>query len=286
MKSCPRIAFFERKLMKKIRLIASDLDGTLLNQEKMISNRNIEAIRRCKEKGIHFGIATGRPVDTTKVMVQRWGVEKEIDFIMGMNGGIIFDCKSNQSDLYYPLEGKTIQEIIRFFEGYDVIFHVKIGRNRYTNVSTKKTQEDAKRVGEDEVLMDLIPFLEDKKVSKLNVISEPSYQMVVKERAQKFIESHPTVTGFPTQPDIFEFVDYRINKGFGLEKLAEHYKISIDETLAFGDAENDICLIQAAGKGICMRNGADKTKEIADYVTPYTNQEDAVARYLEENILK
>ncbi len=272
--------------MNKIRLIASDLDGTLLNQEKMISARNIEAIRRCKEKGIHFGIATGRPVDTTKVMVQRWGVEKEIDFIMGMNGGIIFDCQSNQSDLYYPLEGKTIQEIIRFFEGYDVIFHVKIGRNRYTNVSTEKTKNEAKRVGEEEVLMDLIPFLEGKKVSKLNVISEPSYQEVVKERAQKFIESHPTVTGFPTQADIFEFVDYRINKGFGLEKVAEHYQIPMEETLAFGDAENDISLIHAAGMGVCMRNGAAKTKEVADYITEQSNQEDAVAIYLEENVLK
>ena len=286
MKSCINTAFLERERMKKIRLIASDLDGTLLNQEKMISDKNKKTIHQCKEKGILFGIATGRPADTTKEMVIRWGIEEDIDFIMGMNGGVIYDYKRNQSDLYYPLEGKTIQEIIRFFDGYDVIFHVKIGTKRYTNVSSEKTKKEALRVGEEEVYTDLIPFLEGKKVSKLNVISEPSYQATVIKRAQEFMATHSNVTGFPTQADIFEFVDYRINKGFGLEKVAEHFQIPIEETLAFGDAENDVCLIQKAGIGICMQNGAQKTKAVADYITEKNHQEDAVACYLNEYILK
>ena len=271
--------------MNKVRLIATDLDGTFLNNDKMVSEKNKEAIHKCKEKGILFGIATGRPADTTKVMVQRWGIEDDVDFIMGMNGGLIYDYHSDTEDLYYPLQGSLLQEIIRFYEGYDVIFHVKIGVMRYTNVSSEESKIEANRVGEIEEQVDLIPFLEGKTVSKLNVICDPSYQPIVKERAQEFIKDHPEVTGFPTQPQIFEFVDCRVNKGFGLKKIAEHFHISIEETLAFGDEENDATLLEVAGCGVCMQNGSDKTKAASDVVTERTNQEDAIAYYLEENVL-
>lgn len=271
--------------MQEVKCIATDLDGTFLTNQKTISPRNRQAIQACKEKGILFGIATGRPTETTQKMVKKWNLEKEVDFIMGMNGGLIYDCHTEKMEQFHPLDGSTIQEIIRFFEGTKAIFHVKMGLDRYTNFSNETTRKDAKRFGENEIQVDLIPFLEGKKVAKLNVVSDPKDQGKVIERANAFKALHPEVVGFPTQAYIYEFVDYRINKGFGLKKVADHYGIGMENTLAFGDAENDLKLLEAAGCGVAMKNGAKIVKANANVVFPFTNQEDAVARYLEEHVL-
>ena len=77
--------------MKPVTLVATDLDGTLLNSEKKVSEKNKEAIRRLKEHGILFGVVSGRPVESGLILCKGWGLEDSISFLIGMNGGVLYD---------------------------------------------------------------------------------------------------------------------------------------------------------------------------------------------------
>ncbi|MGM9947993.1 HAD family hydrolase [Floccifex sp.] len=266
-----------------ITLVATDLDGTLLNANKEVSEMNKQAIRDLKQNGIFFGIASGRPVETILKTIEDWGMSKDIGFVMGMNGGAIYDYRLQQKEEFYLLDGSIVMEIMDFFKGYDVIFQVLIGDDRYVNKSTPETRANAKLFKENEIECDLYEFLQNRKINKLILNFDPSYQKVVEQRAKEF--KNPNCTGFFTANYLFEFVDPHINKGFGIQKLCEHFGTSKEHVVAFGDDLNDKEMLLASGCGVAMKNARNRIKEIADYVSEYTNEENAIAHFVYDYIL-
>lgn len=91
---------------------------------------------------------------------------------------------------------------------------------------------------------------------------------------------------FLTADNLFEYVDPRINKGFGIEKVAKHFGVKLENCVAFGDEQNDMEMLQKVGIGVCMKNGSKQVKDCSTVVSSYTNDESAIARFIEENILK
>ena len=271
-------------LKNTVTLVATDLDGTLLNSKKEVSKENKEAIMKLKENGILFGIASGRPVETIRAMIKDWGLDQDVSFIMGMNGGAIYDVRRREKEDFHLLEGETVIDIMKFFEDMDVIFQVLVGADRYVNKSTEETRANAKLFGENEILVDLYSFLENRMVNKLIINCDPSYMPKVVQRAKEY--HNDECVGFMTADYLFEYVDPIINKGYGLCKLARHFGISLAHTVAFGDEANDLDMLLMAGKGVCMKNGSDKAKQIADVVSNYTNDENAIAHFIEDYILE
>ena len=146
-----------------VTLVATDLDGTLLNNKKEVSEINKKAIRDLKQNGIFFGIASGRPVETILKTIEDWGMSKDIGFVMGMNGGAIYDYRLQSKEEYYLLDGEIVIEIMDFFKGYDVKFWILIGDDRYVNVSTEQTRAHARLYKENEIYN----FYDDDKYKKL-----------------------------------------------------------------------------------------------------------------------
>ncbi len=270
--------------MKNITLVATDLDGTLLNSEKKVSEVNREAIKKLKNHGIMFGIASGRPVETVRAMIKDWGIEDSVSFLMGMNGGAFYDIRQRTKEDYNLMSGKVILEIIKFFEDMDVVFQVLVGEIRFTNKSTEKTRAQAKLFGETEIEVNLNEFLPNRMVNKLIIHCDPSYMNQVVERASNF--RHKDCVGFLTANDLFEYVDPVINKGFGIKKVCKHFGCSMDHVVAFGDAANDIEMLSGVGCGVCMKNGTSDVKAVANVVSEYTNDEDAIAHFINDVILK
>ncbi|MGI6512000.1 MAG: HAD family hydrolase [Catenisphaera adipataccumulans] len=267
-----------------IKLIATDLDGTFLRADKTVSDFNHQAVRAAVDQGILFGIASGRPLETTLNMIDQWGMTKEIRFLIGMNGGVVYDTETKTADRNYLLDEKTIDAIMDHFKGQPVCFHIKIGVDRYSNYSTPATVKDALRYGEHEHLADLYELMKGKRVHKINIVCrQPEVMAQVMACADAFQD--PGVVHFQTQPGMIEFVDVHVNKGMGLQRIADHFGIPMTETLAFGDASNDYALLEAAGLGVCMKNGDAACKRIADVVTPQTNEEDAVGHYIFDHVL-
>lgn len=100
--------------MKPITLIATDLDGTFLNSKKQVTSLNKEAVSKLKQYGILFGIASGRPVETVRAMLKEWKIEDSVSFIMGMNGGVLYDLRQRTKEEYHLLDGEVVLDIIHF----------------------------------------------------------------------------------------------------------------------------------------------------------------------------
>ena len=81
-------------------------------------------------------------------------------------------------------------------------------------------------------------------------------------------------------------MDPRINKGYGIEKVAKHFGVKLENCVAFGDEQNDKEMLEKVGMGVCVKNGSQDVKDVSSYVSPYTNDESAIAHFIEENILK
>ncbi len=269
--------------MNTVTLVATDLDGTLLNEKKEVSPVNREAILKLKNKGILFGIASGRPIETVKSELKKWKIESDVSFILGMNGGAFYDLRQHIKEDFYVLEGSVILDIIHFFQDFKVDFWVLEGSTRYTNSSRPETRAHAELFGETEIEIDLEKYLETHTANKLIIHFEPDYMPVVLERAKAY--KNDDCIGFLTANNLFEYVDPRINKGFGLEKVAKHFGVKLEDCVVFGDAQNDKEMIQKAGCGVCMKNGADDVKQVSDHVTNRTNEESAFGYFLLENVL-
>ena len=116
--------------METVTLVATDLDGTLLNASKEVTLQNKEAISNLKHHGILFGIASGRPVETVRAMLKQWKIEDSVSFIMGMNGGVLYDLRQHTKEEYHVLDGEVVLDIISFFEDLDVDFWILEGATR------------------------------------------------------------------------------------------------------------------------------------------------------------
>lgn len=268
------------KEKKIITIVTTDLDGTFLDNEKKVPPINRQAVEKLKEKGILFGITSGRPIDTVRPMIADWGIEDDVSFIVGMNGGAIYDLRRRDKKDFHLISGDVILEIVDFFKDLDVHFHVLIGPTRYTDYSDEKTRAQAKVFGEIEVETDLYEFMQNRDVNKLIMHFDPKDMPVVQERASHFHDKR--VVGFATADNLFEYVDPNINKGFGMKKIAKHYGVPVSTIMAFGDAPNDKEMLGTVGVGVCMQNGADVCKSVANYVTDLTNDQGAVGHFIED----
>lgn len=267
-----------------VTLVATDLDGTFLNSQKEVSDLNRKAISALKHQGILFGIASGRPVETVHAMLEQWKIADSVSFIMGMNGGVIYDIRRRTKEEYHLLDGEIILDIIHFYQDMDVIFHVLVGDIRYTSKSTPETRAHAKLFGETEIEIDLESFLKDRTVNKLIIYCDPEYMPQVLEHSKKF--KREDCVGFNTANNLFEYCDPAINKGYGIQKLCKHFGVNQENCVAFGDEANDIQMLEKVGMGVCMKNGSEGAKAAANVVSEYTNDESALGRFLFEHVLE
>ena len=264
-------------------MIATDLDGTLLDSHKQVSAETRKVLRELKNRGILFGIASGRPVESGQILVHDWGLENDISFLIGMNGGALYDMRTKAKHKYYPLSGDKILEIMEHFKDMDVIFQCMLGNDRFVSKSTEKTKAHAKLFCEHEHEVDLQEFLPGREIDKLILFLDPELMPAVRQRATTF--SDPAYTSMQTADNLYEYMDPRINKGFGIEKACKHYGITPDHVVAFGDAENDEAMIETVGLGVAMANASDELKKIADVVLKETNDQDGLAHFVEKVVL-
>lgn len=270
--------------MHPVTLVATDLDGTLLNKEKKVSPATRKAIEQLKEHGILFGVVSGRPVESSKILARDWGLEDSISFLIGMNGGVMYDMRREEKEVFSTMDGKLIAQVIDAYKDMPQLHaEVMVGNKRYVAWSTPETIANAKLFGEEEIIVDLDNFLANNRVNKLILRSLPEEQPAVDKIAKSL--QIPGVIGFPTSDVLYEFVDPAVNKGEGLEKVCQHFGLSLDHVVAFGDESNDLEMLKKAGVGVAMKNATPPVKAIANVISEYTNDEDALAHFIEEEIL-
>ncbi|MEY8380492.1 Cof-type HAD-IIB family hydrolase [Ileibacterium valens] len=273
----------------EVTLVVSDLDGTLLDSQKNVGQRTKEAIEDLKNKGILFGIASGRPVESIIKLSKKWGIDDSISFIIGMNGGAMYDNRLHQKEEFANMDGELLLSVIKFIrQGVDkhfgkVHFEVMDGNTRYVEWSSPYTLENADLYGEAEVIKDLDSYMPGRRFDKLIIRSDPQDQPALIEYSKGY--QSPMFNAFATANDLFEYVDPQINKGYGLQKICDHYGLDLAHVVAFGDEANDVEMLSLAGNGVAMKNATLPARMASNIILDHTNDEEGEARYIQDEIL-
>ena len=116
-----------------IRLIASDLDGTIINAKNQCDPSVTEEIRRLREHGMKFAVCSGRPIDSVLPLLEGWGLRDLSDYVVGSNGGEVLETATGKRQEYYPLEPDLIREIIDLYEPLNLIPTLYDGTRLYVS---------------------------------------------------------------------------------------------------------------------------------------------------------
>ena len=279
--------------MKDIKLVALDLDGTLFDNSSRISKRNLTAIRSITDKGIHVVISTGRPFEGIPFdQIKGTG----INYAITANGSGIYEISTGKCLYENAMDEELVTPILNFLLTRDIHMDAFIGGKGYTPIQCVETAQKltvpssiknyiiTTRTRLDNILQ----FIHENqlKVQKMTLNFYPAADgtLIDRETVRKFLVSNPSITTVCGGYNNLEFTRADANKGVGLRKLAEILGVNPDVTMAIGDTENDLAIIEAAGIGVAMGNATDAVKARADYVTT-TNTKDGVAAAIEHFIL-
>lgn len=279
--------------MKDIKLVALDLDGTLFDNSSRISKRNLTAIRSITDKGIHVVISTGRPFEGIPFdQIKGTG----INYAITANGSGIYEISTGKCLYENAMDEELVTPILNFLLTRDIHMDAFIGGKGYTPIQCVETAQKltvpssiknyiiTTRTRLDNILQ----FIHENqlKVQKMTLNFYPAADgtLIDRETVRKFLVSNPSITTVCGGYNNLEFTRADANKGVGLRKLAEILGVNPDATMAIGDTENDLAIIEAAGIGVAMGNATDAVKAKADYVTT-SNTEDGVAAAIEHFIL-
>lgn len=271
-----------------IKLIALDLDGTLLNSKKEITEGNLRALERCIEQGITIVPCTGRTLD---------GIPKEVRNIPGIryaittNGAVVEDVKRNQVIDSRLLSWELALELLRFVDPYPVMYDPYIERR---GITEPKFFDHLADYGLSPVLQNLVVNTRDlhpniidyveknqKPVEKINLFFG---DMQLRQKLRTILDQRSDILVTSSISNNLEINAPEATKGDALLRLASHLGLEADQTMAVGDGENDLSMILKAGVGVAMKNGIKELIEIADYMTG-TNEEDGVASAINNLVL-
>lgn len=266
-----------------IKAIICDVDGTLLTSEYVCSPVTAAAIAEVRERGYLFGLCTCRDAIGTRGQLADWGLDGLVDVIVGSGGAEVLDVGSGAYELSHPLPGDAIKEIMAHYENMDVSFVIPYRGVLYTPVDHPRMELISKADGLPYEVVDFEQFLAEPK-PKVMLFCMPEYMERVIERSKTFASDRCRFAALVTSARLYEYMDPRVTKPAGLERAAELYGFGIDEVLAFGDADNDAAMLAAAGVGVAMGNGSERTRAAADYVVA-DNDHDGIANFLREHII-
>ena len=263
---------------RKISLVIADVDATLVNEQKELTPRTKEILRYLHNHNIQFGIASGRPLDEIKQYAQRWGLDYQFDVLIGMNGSELYVHSTQEEYSYFKLKTSWMKEIMEFMKRYESNPMMYVDGVIYCRIINERMKFSAASSHKEAVIVPIEKFYEKEnakimfRMSKEDVLDAENY---LKEHP------HPNYAGFKTQDTLLEFCDKRIKKSYALKKYCELHNIPLENVVAFGDTTNDNDMIECSGIGVCMINGSEDTKAIADEITEFDNDHDGLAIHLE-----
>lgn len=263
--------------MAERHLIALDLDGTLLKDDKTISLKTKDVLKKAKDEGHIVMIATGRPYRSSEMYYQ----ELELDTpIVNFNGAFMHNPRNpNWGFFHEPLDVSVAQEIVeecRSFKFYNIIAEVM--DDVYFHYHDEKLLDIFKYGNPKITTGDLSNYLKDSPTSMLIHTEEDQLELI----RQHLSEVHAEVIeqrSWATPWHVIEIIKSGLNKAVGLKKAADYFKIPPQRIIAFGDEDNDLEMLEYAGHGIAMGNAIDQVKNIANEVT-LSNEEDGIGVYL------
>ena len=258
--------------MNNIKIIAFDLDGTLLNSNKELSPKNAETLERAAAAGVHLVPATGRALVALPEEVRRLPF---IRYVIAANGAQVLDLQEGTTVVQAEIPLPQAVDIMRYFDTVSGIYDCFLdGKPWMTRAFFDKIEDFAP----DEHMLKMLRELrqpvdelkafiqaQGKDVQKVQIFTwdEEARADMLQNLATRF----PGTVVSSSALNNVEINNEHANKGEALLRLAEHLGVDRTQTLAFGDGLNDISMIRWAGVGVAMANSPQEVRDAADFVT-------------------
>lgn len=267
-----------------IKLIAIDLDGTLLNDQKTITAKTQAVLKEAKKQGVRVVLCSGRPLLGIAHYLDELGLRENGDYAITYNGGLV-----QKTDTGEVLSEKilTKSDVVSL---YDLSRELGVPMNF---IDLEKIYSPAPPKGRPSLygnIMTALPFVhvsmdtlpDDLKINKaIFCTDQPTLDQAISRIPSFFTERY---TLMKSRPILLEIMNKEVDKGKGLQALGRHLGIHAGEMMALGDQENDLAMIRYAGLGVAMGNAIDRVKATAQFITG-TNTEDGVAYAVERFVL-
>ena len=274
---------------KEIKLIALDLDGTLLTTDKKLTDYSKEVLAKAIAQGCEVVVSSGRPISAIpKDLLEFPGMR----YVVSANGARIVDLKERKTLYENLIPVETAAKVLDVFTQYDDIYEIFVEGIGYTQAEGMMKLEHyfpttamqdymvKTRIPVEDVKATLYKF--NRPLDKLHGIFHSRDE---KKLAAKQLAEIPGLEVTGAFGNNHEVNAAGTNKGDGLKRLGEIIGIRVDEMMACGDGMNDYEMLRTVGLAVAMENGHEDVKAIADYVT-VPNDEDGVAKAIERFVLK
>lgn len=296
----------ERNVNNMYKLVAIDLDGTMLNRYGIVTEKTKQVIEQVQKNQIEVIIASGRPIDSIKTIAKE--IKSENYFISG-NGAILYDIKKDEILYENTLKKTKVLDIIKICEENSIFYNIYTEKEiisktlnynvlYYYKENLNKDEENKTHINIVEDIYDYI-LNRDEKIIKITICdnNQTIFNSIIR-RLNEIGEIEVLDVSHMSRKTIKQgtediAIEYfyteisakNVNKWNALEFLAEKMNVKKEEIITIGDNINDKKMIECAGLGIAMQNGAPDVQKIADYVTE-SNDNDGVAKALETVLLK
>lgn len=265
----------------RYRLMAMDLDDTLLTDELTVSEATKEAMKQAIARGMHLTIATGRMFASAQQVAKQVGLNVPI---ITYQGSLVRNLLDEQVLYERTVPVAAAAGLYAYCREHGLHLQTYIDDRLYSAEDNDKLKAYAAQSKIPYIVTESFETLvaTSPGQTKLVVIDEPARLDAMKPELERVLG--PDVHLTKSKDHYLELLHREGTKGHALRFLAEYYGIPMEETIAIGDAWNDREMIEAAGLGVAMANAVSGLKELADYVT-FSNNEDGVKHVLEKFVL-
>lgn len=267
------------------RILFLDLDGTLLDDQKQIPQKNKEVLQKAAEQGHHVVIATGRALSSAQTLMRKLGFDRAGFYCIAYNGGILYDCGKEQVLSEHTLPLEVVMHIAREAEKKGLFCQTYQGADILAPRDCEELQYYVKRTSMSYRITD--DFRKELKGNphKALIVSLKGRQELENFRQELLPWAQGKVEMIFSCDQYLEFLPLEVEKGNAVRELCRVLSMPIESSIAVGDEENDRSMIRAAGLGCAMANGIPSIKKEAGYVTERDNNHCGVAEVVEKFML-
>lgn len=266
-----------------IKLVAIDIDGTLVNNNREITPEVFEAIQKAKAAGVKIVIATGRPLLGVKNILESLNLLDAGDYVITYNGALVQATATGEAFIDEPLTYDDYVDIEMESRRLKTPLHSITMSTIYThNRNISKYSINEAYITDLPLKYRTAEEMAKHEIIKMMYIDEPEkLDETITKLPQRFKERYSIVK---STPFYLEILNKNASKGLAVQHLAEKLGISHEETMAIGDEENDRSMLEAVGNPVVMANGNPELKKIAKYITK-SNEASGVAHAINEWVL-
>jgi hypothetical protein len=249
-----------------IRLVAIDLDGTLLNDSKQVSGQTVDGLTCAVERGVKIVIASARPPRSVRHIYSQLRLDT---WQINYNGALIWDEPQKRVVFHLPIAGEVVRGLIADARrrSPEVLVSCEILDRWFTDKFDQTYTTETGRMFRPDVIAGLDEIC-NQPITKLLLLGERG---MIDGLEAALLPMAQNVTIVRTDPELLQIMDRSVSKAAALALVAEHYGVPMSSVMAIGDAPNDVGILRTSGIGVAMNNASEIVKEAADWIAPSNN---------------